>query len=123
MAIQILAQRNALAQTYASQAPNGALFTSDPGTTGSTTTEVTTTGSPAYARKTLTGAWATPTASGSAITGSATFDVPSGTTVTHAGVTVGATRGTADLRDYAAVTSQAFASQGTYQVTYTYTQT
>lgn len=122
MAIAIAAQRNALAESYAAAAPKGALFTSDPGTTGTATTEVTATGSPAYARKTITGAWATPVATSSAISGSAVFDVPSGTTITHFGVTVGAVRGTADVRDVVAVTSQAFASQGTYTVTPTYTQ-
>lgn len=123
MAISILAQRNALASRYATEAPNGCLFTADPGTTGATTsTEVTTTGSPAYARKAIGGNWASATASASAVTGTATFDVPSGTTVTHAGVAVSATRGTADLRDSVAITSQAFSSQGTYAVTFTYTQ-
>ena len=48
--------------------------------------------------------------------------MPSGTTVTFFGVTASATAGTADVRDKVAVTSQAFASQGTYQVTATYTQ-
>jgi hypothetical protein len=129
MAIAILAERNSLAAKYATDAPNGCLFTgassgaADPGTTGTTTTEVTTTGSPAYARKAIGGNWASATASASAVTGTATFDVPSGTTVYFAGVAVSATRGTADLRDYAAVTAQPFASQGTYAATYTYTQT
>jgi hypothetical protein len=104
------------------EAPNGFLATADPGTTGTATTEVTATGSPAYARKAITGNWATGAASASSVTGSATFDVPSGTTVTHAGVAVSATRGTADVRDAGTVPSQAFASQGTYQVTFTYTQ-
>ena len=117
MAIAILAQRNALATAYGTAAPNGALFTADPGTSGSATGEVTG-GSPAYARKSM--GWGA--ASNSAITGTATFDVPSGTTVTFFGVTASATAGTADVRDKVAVTSQAFASQGTYQVTATYTQ-
>jgi hypothetical protein len=119
MAIAVLAQRNALATAYGTNAPNGALFTADPGTTGTVTGELTG-GSPAYARKALN--WGAVAAS--VITSAATtFDVGSGNTVTHFGVTVSATAGTADLRDRVAVTSQAFASQGTYVVTATYTQT
>lgn len=117
MAIATLAQRNALATAYASAAPDGALFTADPGTSGSATGEVTG-GSPAYARKSC--GWGA--ASASAVSGSATFDVPSGTTVTFFGVTASATAGTADVRDRVSITSQAFASQGTYTITPTYTQ-
>lgn len=118
MAIRNATMRTALATAYKAQAPYGALFTADPGTTGSVTGEVTG-GSPAYARKALT--WGT--AAASAVTSAATvFDVPSGTTVTYFGVTASVTAGTADLQDSAAVTSQAFASQGTYTVTATYTQ-
>lgn len=117
MAIAILAQRNALATAYGAAAPNGALFTADPGTSGTATGEVSG-GSPAYARKSM--GWGA--AAASAISGSATFDVPAGTTVTHFGVTAGLTGGTADVRDKVAITSQAFASQGTFQVSATYTQ-
>lgn len=118
MAIATLAQRNALATSYGTAAPYGALFTADPGTTGTVTGEVSG-GAPAYARKAMT--WGT--AASSAITSAATaFDVPSGTTVTYFGVTASATATTADLRDRVAVTSQAFASQGTYTVTATFTQ-
>lgn len=121
--ILILAERNSLAAKYATDAPNGTLFNADPGTTGTVATELPASGSPAFARKAIGGGWASATASASAVTGSATFDVPAGQTVTHAGVTVSAVRGTADLRDYVAVTAQAFASQGTYTVAFTYTQT
>lgn len=118
MAVRTLAQRNALAARYGVEAPNGALFTADPGTSGSATGEVSG-GSPAYARKALS--WGAPSAS--AITSAATaFDVPASTTVTYFGVTVSATATTADVRDSVAVTSQTFASQGTYTVTATYTQ-
>ncbi len=117
MAIQVLAQRNAMATAYGVAAPNGALFTADPGTSGTVVGECTG-GSPAYARKALS--WGAPSAS--VVTGSGTFDIASGTTITFAGVTVSATAGTADLRDKVAVTSQAFASQGTYLATFTYTQ-
>lgn len=118
MAITILAQRNAMATAYGVAAPYGCLFTSTgPGTSGSATNEVTG-GSPAYARKAIS--WGAPSAS--VVTGTPTFDVPSGTTVTYAGVAVSSTAGTADVRDAGVITSQAFASQGTFAVTYTYTQ-
>lgn len=117
MAIAVLAQRNSLATSYGSNAPYGDLFTADPGTSGTVTGEVTG-GSPAYARKSM--AWGA--AAASAITGAPVFDVPTGTTVTYFGVVVSATLATADLRDRISVTSQAFASQGTYTVTATYTQ-
>lgn len=118
MAIQILAQRNAMATAYGAAAPYGTIFTADPGTSGTVTGEVTG-GTPTYARKAMS--WGA--AASSAVTGAPTFDVPSGTTVTYFGVCVSSTLTTADLRDKAAVTSQAFASQGTYTVTATYTQT
>ncbi len=118
MAVAVLAQRNALATHYGSQAPFGTLFTADPGTTGTVTGEVSG-GSPAFARKAMS--WGA--AAASAITGAPVFDVPSGTTVTFFGVAVTVTLATADLRDRVAVTSQTFASQGTYTVTATYTQT
>lgn len=117
MAIATLAQRNALASAYGTAAPAGALFTADPGTSGTVVGEVTG-GSPAYARKAMS--WSAPSAS--AITGSPAFDVPSGANVQVFGVCASAVAGTADLRDKAAVTPQAFASQGTYTVTATYTQ-
>lgn len=117
MAIAVLAQRNALVTAYIAAAPYGAMFTADPGTSGTVVGEVTG-GSPAYNRKALS--WTA--ASSSASSGSGVFDIPSGTTVTYAGVTVSVTPATSDLRDKAAVTSQAFASQGTYTLTTTYTQ-
>ena len=118
MAIRTVAQRTALAAAYASAAPYGALFTADPGTSGTATGEVTG-GSPAYARKAA--GWGT--AANSAVSsGSMVFDVPSGTTVTYFGLTVAGTAGGADVRDSVALTSQAFASQGQYTVNAAYTQ-
>lgn len=118
MAITILATRNTLATAYGTNAPYGSMFiSSGPGTTGAATNEVTG-GSPAFARKALT--WGAPSAS--AIVGTATFDIPSGTTVTFFGVCASATLTTADVKDAVAVTSQVFSSQGTYAVTATYTQ-
>jgi hypothetical protein len=117
MAIAVLAQRNALADAYGVAAPHGAIFTADPGTSGTATGEVTG-GSPAYARKAMS--WGA--ASASAITGAPVFDVPASTTVTFFGVCSSNVAGAATVRDKVAVTSQAFASQGTYTVTATYTQ-
>jgi hypothetical protein len=119
MAIRNLSTRNTLATAYGTANPYGALFTADPGTSGSATGEVTG-GSPAYARKALS--WGA--VSASVITSGATvFDVPSGTTVAYFGVCTSITAGAATVGDSASVTSQAFASQGTYTVTATYTQT
>ena len=117
MAIRTLLQRNALATAYGSAAPFGTVFTADPGATGTATGEATG-GAPAYARKAIT--WGA--AAASVITGAPVFDIASGTTVTFAGVTVSSVLATADVRDAVAVTSQSFASQGTYSVTFTYTQ-
>ena len=51
---------------------------------------------------------------------SATFDIPTSTTLVGAGVHSAVTAGT--YYDGASVTSQAFASQGTYTVTFTFTE-
>jgi hypothetical protein len=115
MAIATTAQRNNLADAYGDSATHAALFTADPGTSGSISNEVSG-GSPAYARKAIT--WSAPT--NGVVTGTVTFDVPAGTTVTYAGVTSAATSGT--LLDRVAVTNQAFSAQGTYTLTLTYTQ-
>lgn len=114
MAIQTATQKNNLATAYGTNATHAALYTTAPG--ASPGTEVTG-GSPAYARKAIS--WGA--ASGGVITATVTFDVPSGTTVVGAGVHTAITAGT--YLDGASVTSQAFASQGTYQLTLTYTQT
>jgi hypothetical protein len=121
--ISILAQRNDLASRYALAAPNAGLATADPGTTGTATTELAASGSPAYARKAIGGNWAAGTAVASAVTGSATFDCYAGVSVAFVFVCVSAVRATADVRDVYDVTDQQFSSQGTYTVTFTYTQT
>lgn len=118
MAIRNVTQRNALATAYGAAAPFGALFSADPGTAGAATNELTG-GAPAYARKAAN--WGT--AAASVITsGTQVFDVPSGSTVAYHGLAASGTAGTADIRDSVALTSQTFASQGTYTVTATYTQ-
>lgn len=108
-------EKNSLATKYGVDATYAALFTADPGVSGSVTGEVTG-GSPAYARKAIS--WGA--AAAGVVTATVTFDVPSGTTVTFAGVCSGATG--ANLLDRAAVTSQAFASQGQYVLTLTFTE-
>lgn len=113
MAIATAALKNILATAYAGAATHAALYTTAPGATAGT--EVTG-GSPAYARKALT--WSS--ASNGAITATVTFDVPAGVTVVGAGVHSAATGGT--YYDGGTVTSQQFATQGTYTLTLSYTQ-
>jgi hypothetical protein len=108
-------ERNSLATKFGQDAAYGALFTADPGTTGTVTGEVTG-GTPAYARKALT--WGT--AANGAVTASATFDVPAATTVTYVGVCTASSGAT--LIDRATVTSQNFATQGTFLITFTFTE-
>lgn len=113
MAIQTNTMKNALSDAYKALALYGAVYTTAPG--GSAGTEPSG-GSPAYARKSLS--WGASSAGVTSATG--VFDIPSGTTLVGAGVHSAITAGT--YYDGAAVTSQAFASQGTYTVTFTYTQ-
>lgn len=113
-AIQTNTMKNTLSDAYKAAATHGALYTTAPG--ASAGTEVSG-GSPAYARKALS--WSASSAGVTSVT--VTFDVPSGTTVVGAGVHTAITAGT--YLDGASVTSQNFASQGTYQLTFTYTQT
>lgn len=103
---------NSIATKYGTDAVYLSLHTADPGTTG--TSEVTG-GSPAYARKAI--AWGA--ASNGVITGSVVFDVPASTTVAFVGVWSAATGG--NFLDKAAVTSQAFSSQGQFQINATAT--
>lgn len=114
MAIQTAQGKENLAVAYGTNATYGALYTTAPGATAGT--EVTG-GAPAYARKALT--WAAGTVDG-IVTATATFDVPTGISVVGVGVHTAVTAGT--YLDGATVTTQAFASQGTYTVTFTFTQ-
>lgn len=113
MAIQTTTQKNTLASAYGTAAAYGSVYTTAPGASAGTEPSG---GSPAYARKALS--WGAP-ASG-VVSASATFDIPSGTTIVGAGVHTAVTAGT--YLDGTTVTSQVFASQGTYQVTFSYTQ-
>lgn len=114
MPINIVAQRETLAIAYGAAATHAALHTAVP--SQGTPAEVTG-GAPAYARKPLT--WAAGGSDG-VVTASATFDVPTGTTVTHAGLWSAITAG--NLLDYVTLTSQTFNSQGQLTVNFTYTQ-
>lgn len=114
MAIQTAGEKNSLATKYGADATFAAIYTTAPGGTAGTEP---TGGSPAYARKAVT--WGAP--SNGVITATVTFDVPAGATIVGAGLHTAVTAGT--YLDGVAVTSQAFASQGTYALTLTYTQT
>src|SRR5690242_3793944 len=111
MPIAVTTTKNDLAAKYGQDAAYGSLHTADPGTSG--TSEVT---GGTYARKALS--WSA--AANGQITATAIFDVPSGATVTHAGLFTAASAGT--FVDKVAITSQTFSSAGTLTVNYTYTQ-
>lgn len=115
MSIQTTAMKNILATAYgaAGNANYAALYTTAPGASAGTEPSG---GSPAYARKAIS--WSA--AANGVITGTVTFDVPAGTTIVGAGVHTAVTAGT--YLDGGSVTSQAFATQGTYALTLTYTQ-
>lgn len=112
--VQTVQQKENLAVAYGTNATFGAVYTSAPGATAGAEPSG---GSPAYARKALT--WAAGTVDG-VVTATATFDIPSGVTIVGAGVHTAVTAGT--YLDGQSVTSQAFASPGTFSVTFTYTQ-
>lgn len=114
MPVNTVGMRNVLANAYAGAAPYMALYSTVPA--GSAGTEISG-GSPAYARKASN--WGA-AANSAAVASPAAFDVPSGATVAGIGFHSAATGGT--YMDGVGVTSQAFASQGTYTVTATYTQ-
>jgi hypothetical protein len=111
MPIQTALQRNNLEVAYGTNATHGAVYTTAPG--GSAGTEPSG-GSPAYARKALSWSGNAPR------TATGTFDIPASTTVVGAGVHTAISAGS--YLDGGSVTSQAFSSQGTYAVTFNYTQ-
>jgi len=114
MAIQTGTMKSILSDAYKGSALYGALTTTAPGS--SSGTEVSG-GSPAYARKSLT--WGS-SSSGVVSATAVVFDVPTGTTVVGFQVHSAVTAGT--YYDGVGITSQTFASQGTYTITPTYTQ-
>jgi hypothetical protein len=85
------------------------LHTGDPGTTG---TNESTGGSPAYARKALT--WSAASGGSKAISNSPVFDVPA-STISYVGMWDSSTSGT--YYGHWDVTDEVFAAQGTYTVT------
>lgn len=115
MPIQTVFERNSLVAKYTADATHAALQTTAAAATAGT--EVTG-GAPAYARKAL--AWAAPAASASTAT-QVTFDVPAATSVASVALFNALTVGT--YVDAVTVTTQTFASQGTYAVTPTITIT
>lgn len=115
MPIQTNGLKSTLASAYASACTWVGLATTAPGASRGTEPSG---GSPAYARKASN--WGSPT-NGVIVNTPAAHDVPSGTTIVGVNMENAATAGT--YQDGASVTSQAFASQGTYTVTATYTQT
>ena len=110
-AIQTSAMKNVLENTYGTTAAFGAVYTTAAGGTAGTEPSG---GSPAYARKALTWSGNAPK------TATGVFDIPSGSTIVSAGVHSAVTAGT--YYDGTSVTSQAFASQGTYTVTFSFTE-
>jgi hypothetical protein len=116
MAIQTATARNLLATAYSTSVGKfGALSTTAPG--GSAGTEVSG-GSPAYAR--IAPTWGAASASAITTTSALSFNVPAATTVVGFEFYDAATVG--NYLDGCAITSQAFASQGVYAITPTYTQ-
>ena len=117
MAIQTDLQRKNLATAYGTNATYGSMYTTAPGSSAGTEVSG---GSPAFARKALT--WSTPATVGSTAetTATAVFDIPASTTVVGAGVHTASTGGS--YLDGASITSQAFATQGTYTATFKYVQ-
>lgn len=102
-------EKNALATKYGTDAAYATLFSTAPsGNTPGTEIAVT--------RQAVS--WGAP--SSGVITATVTFSVPSGNTVVGAGLYSAATSGT--YIDGGTVTSQNFATAGTYQLTLTYTQ-
>jgi hypothetical protein len=115
MAINGQVMRSALANAYGTNAPFAALYSTAGG--ASAGTELTG-GSPAYARKATS--WG---GAGAGNTNTATipaFDVASGATVAGAGYHSLVTAGV--YADGGSLTSQTFASQGTYTLSSSYTQ-
>ena len=113
--INTTAMKNVLATQYGTTAAYIALYSTVPG--ASAGTELTG-GSPAYAR--IASAWGA-AANGVISSGPHVFNVASGSTVAGCGFHSASTGGT--YYDGVSLPSQAFASQGTYSLTVSYTQT
>ncbi len=114
MPIQTATMKNTLADAYKAAALWAAAYTTAPGGTAGTEP---TGGSPAYARKSIT--WSA--SANGVVTATVVFDIPSGATIVGVGIHSLQTAG--NYLDGVTVTSQAFASQGTYTVNFTFTVT
>jgi hypothetical protein len=115
VAIQTNTMKNTLADAYKAAATFADLYQTT-GLSSTAGTAMSAGGSPAYASKALT--WGS-SAAGVVSTTPTVFDVKSGDTVAGFGVKTGS--GGTHL-DGGGLTSQAFASQGTYTLTVTFTE-
>ena len=113
MASMTTAEANQAATNLSTNYPYASLYTTAP-TQAAAGTEVTG-GAPAYARKLVV--WGA--ATGGVITGTCTFDVPTAISVVGLGLNSLVTAGVYGWG--ATVTTQAYASQGTYAATITVT--
>lgn len=115
MAINTVAMRNNMADAYGDIALYAALFSTALGGSAPNYTAGTEVTGGSYARQLIS--WTT--ASSGAITGTVTFNVPTGN-VMSAGVYTAVTAGI--FLDGGTLTTQNFSSAGTYTLTLTYTQ-
>lgn len=117
MAIQINSMKSTLATAYKNAAVYGLLFnTTTPPTTGAATGELS---GGSYARISIS--WGTVTNGVVSTSSNLVFNVASGATVGSFGVATSGTATTADVQDWYALTSQSFASAGTYTISATVT--
>lgn len=99
--------KNAMLDALAALITHASLHTAVPGEAGDNEVAG---GAPAYARKSV--AFGAADTGNINLSGTAVFDVPGSTTVTHVGFWSAVSAG--NFYGYAAVTSETFASQGTY---------
>ncbi len=111
------AELNALATKLGTDATFAALFTTDPGLSGTVVGELSG-GSPTYARQALS--WSS--ASGGVITATASFNIPASTTVAFGGICT-ANSGNTLIGRAAVTTFSTGGSQVVYVLTLTFTQT
>jgi hypothetical protein len=113
----VAATRDGMLDVLDTLATHASLHIGDPSTTGANEVSG---GSPAYARKAIT--WSAASGGSKTLTATVTFDVPSATTVTHAGTWSALAAGT--FRGGAALSaSEVFGAQGTYTLNLTATLT
>ena len=118
MGLSVAARNNMLDCGIRSQNPSigityASLHTADPDPSGGS--EIGATGTPTYARKSLT--WNAASGGSMSASNQPVFDVPSGTTVSHVGFFSAITSGT--YFGMADVTNETFGAQGTYTLTST----